>query len=151
VTRAVSSGHVLSIARTPLGELALRPPVRVAPEDSLEAVAQLMRHEGVSSVLVGPDPAAFATERDLVHALAEGLGPQQTIGDVATACPLWVPASMQLGEAAASMVQHDMRHLLVMDYRGTVIGVLSMRSALRMLLQEVEPASWQLFFWVGAP
>jgi CBS domain-containing protein len=147
----VSSGHVLSSARTPLDELALRPPVRVAPDDSLEAVAQLMRHEGVSSVLVGSDPASFATERDLVHALAEGLGPRHAIGEVATACPLWVPASMPLGEAAASMVRHDMRHLLVMDYRGKVIGVLSMRSALRILLQDVEPASWQLFFWVSAP
>ena len=58
--------------------------------------------------------------------------------------------SMPLGEAAASMVRHDMRHLLVMDCRGKVAGVLSMRSALRILLQDVEPASWQLFFWVSA-
>jgi hypothetical protein len=55
--RAVSSGHVLAIAQPPLGELALPLLVRVAPDDSREAVAQLIRHEGVSSVLVGSDPA----------------------------------------------------------------------------------------------
>lgn len=147
----MSSGHVLAIAQTPLGELALRPPVRVAPDDSLEAVARLMQHEGVSSVLVGSDPPSFATERDLAHALAEGLGPQHAIGEVATACPLWVPTGMQLGEAAASMVRHDKRHLLVVDHRGEVIGVLSMRSALRILLREVEPPHWQLFFSMGSP
>ena len=118
----MSSGHVLAIAQTPLGELALRPPVRVTPDDSLEDVARLMQHEGVSSVLVGSDPPSFATERDLAHALAKGLGPQHAIGEVATGCPLWVPASMQLGEAATSMLRHDKRHLLVVDHRGRSSG-----------------------------
>jgi CBS domain-containing protein len=105
-----------------------------------------MQLEEVSALLVGPDPPSFVSERDLAHALAAGLGPEARVGRVATELPLRVTETMTLGEAAATMVSHGIRHLIVVDGGGDTVGVLSMRGALRILLHEVEPSGWQRFF-----
>jgi signal-transduction protein with cAMP-binding, CBS, and nucleotidyltransferase domain len=142
----VSSGDVLANAQTRLEALDLDPPVRVSADESLQAVARRMQVEEVSALLVGADPPSFVSERDLAHALAAGLGPEAPVGEVATELPRRVTETMTLGEAAATMVSHGVRHLIVVNDSGDTVGVLSMRGALRILLREVEPSGWQRFF-----
>jgi signal-transduction protein with cAMP-binding, CBS, and nucleotidyltransferase domain len=142
----VSPGDVLASAQTRLEALDLHPPVRVSADDSLQAVARRMQVEAVSALLVGADPPSFVSERDLAHALAAGLGPEAAVGRVATELPRRVTATMTLGEAAATMVSHGVRHLIVANDSGDTVGVLSMRGALRILLRDVEPSGWQRFF-----
>ena len=142
----MSSGDVLANAQTRLEALGLNPPVRVGADDVLQDVARRMQAEDVSALLVGADPPSFVSERDLAHALADGLGPEAAVSRVATELPLRVTETMTLGEAAATMVSHGVRHLIVVNTGGDTVGVLSMRSALRTLLHEVEPSGWQKFF-----
>ena len=56
--------------------------------------------------------------------------------------PLWVPPTMTVVHAAATMVQFGMRHLLVVDTTGEPVGVLSMREAFAILLRSVDPGGW---------
>ena len=142
----MSSGELLAKAQTRLEALDLDPPVRVPADELLRDVAQRMRMEEVSALLVGADPPSFVSERDLAHALADGLGPEAPVSRVATGLPLRVTETMTLGEAAATMVSHGVRHLIVVNDVGDTVGVLSMRDALRILLREVEPSGWQRFF-----
>jgi CBS domain-containing protein len=142
----VSSGDVLAKAQTRLEALDLDPPVRVGADETLQDVARRMQGEEVSALLVGADPPSFVSERDLAHALAAGLGPEAPVSRVATEAPLRVTETMTLGEAAATMVSHGVRHLIVVNAGGDTVGVLSVRSALRTLLHEVEPSGWQRFF-----
>lgn len=142
----MSSGDVLAKAQTRLEALGINPPVRVRADEVLQDVARRMQVEEVSALLVGADPPSFVSERDLAHALAAGMGPESPVSRVATELPLRVTETMTLGEAAATMVRRGVRHLIVVNAGGDTVGVLSMRSALRILLREVEPSGWQRFF-----
>ena len=58
-------------ARSHIGRLVSREPVRVEDDATLAEAATVMRDANVSSVLVGMH-GAIATERDLTRALAAG-------------------------------------------------------------------------------
>jgi acetyl-CoA synthetase len=99
-----------------------------------------MREANVSSVLVG-DGAAMATERDLARALAAGMGPDEPITTVASAYPVRVPADTSVVDAAALMLNEEIRHLLIDGDDGTV-SVLSLREVMAVLLQMASPHRW---------
>jgi CBS domain-containing protein len=131
---------------TAVGRLNLRPPVIVSADSTIRSVAGTLRTENVGSVLIDTRPSSFATERDLVQALAEGLDPSSPITRVATMAPVWVPPSLSVVNAAALMVRMGMRHLPILDHGGQALGVLSMRDAFDVLLQSVEPSRWLASF-----
>lgn len=133
---------------TQIGRLSLRAPVRVGPDASLRHAASVMRREGVSSLVVDTHPVSFLTERDLVHALADGRPATDEVSTVATRSPVWVPPTVTVAHAAALMVGLGFRHLVVVDPSGDVSGVLSMRDAFEVLLREVEADGWLAAFGV---
>lgn len=107
----------------------------VGPEHTLQQAAQRMvqHRTGAAIVLDGTIPGpAVVTERDLLKAVAEGLDPAHELVEghmtesVVTAAPSW-----DLGDAAALMVKHGIRHVLVFDV-GELVGVLSMRDVVRV-------------------
>jgi CBS domain-containing protein len=128
----------LAQATTALKVLNLRPPVRVEKGTSIREAASVMRRADISTVLVGDDPAGLATERDLVQALADGRDPETAIEEVASKDPLWAPDELHLATAAALMVRHGVRHLVVRHPDGSS-GVLSMRDAFGILLRSLDP------------
>jgi signal-transduction protein with cAMP-binding, CBS, and nucleotidyltransferase domain len=127
---------------TELGALNLAQPVHVPKNASIQEAAQVMRAHDISTVLVGDDASALATERDLVQALADGLAPDTPVADVASQDPLWAPEDLHLAQAAAMMLNHGVRHLVVRRADGST-GVLSMRDAFGILLRSLDPvAGW---------
>jgi len=125
---------------TRVGLLHLVAPVQARPDESLGVVAGRMTDAGLSlAVLSGPGEPAVVSERDLVRALAEGLGPESPVGPVATRHPVVVAADTSLRAAADLMLAQSVRHLLVVDSGGRPVGVLSAREALRTLLRTASP------------
>jgi len=105
--------------------------------DTLRDIAQKMAERHVGSVVVdNPDRAApgILTERDLVEAMGAGADPDSDTvadhhsADVITAGPDW-----SLEDAATTMLDKGIRHLVVMDDEGQVNGVVSMRDIVRGL------------------
>lgn len=131
---------------TPISKLALRAPVRVGRESTIREAAVLMRTEDVSSVVIDTEPPSIITERDLARALAQDLHPSEPAMQVATRAPVWVPPTITVVHAAATMVQVGMRHMLVIDSTGEPVGVVSMRDLFEILLRSYDGGGWLVDF-----
>ncbi len=113
----------------------------VGPEHTLQQAAQRMvqNRTGAAIVLDGslPGPAVI-TERDLLHAVANGLDPAtEKVADHMTGDLITASSSWPMSEAANLMVKHGVRHVLVFD-DAELVGVLSMRDVVRLS----SPAAW---------
>lgn len=114
----------------------------VGPEHTLQQAAKRMvqQRTGAAVVLDGAIPGpAVVTERDLLRAVAEGLDPaSERVEDHMTEAVVTAAPSWPLGDAAALMVKHGIRHVLVFD-AGELVGVLSMRDVVRVAGLATEP------------
>jgi len=95
----------------------------------------MARHRVGSAVVQDNEQlAGILTERDVLRAVAAGVDPDRAdVGglmtrDVVTAGPDW-----DVAEAAATMAEHRVRHLVVYE-GGHLLGVLSVRDVLPALL-----------------
>jgi CBS domain-containing protein len=127
---------------SPVAGLA-QPPVRVGRDWTLQQAADAMGEADVSSVLVGSDQA-IVTERDLARALSTGLGPQDQVRAICVTDLIYVDEETLVVEAASHMFRHEIRHLLLRNWRGEVTGVVSLRDVLGVLLDAMDPAVWIL-------
>lgn len=107
----------------------------VGPEHTLRQAARRMAQHrtGAAVVLDGAlQGPAVVTEQDLLRAVARGLDPaterveDHMTGEVVTAAPDW-----PIADAAAVMVKHGVRHVLVFE-GSELAGILSMRDVVRI-------------------
>jgi CBS domain-containing protein len=119
---------------------------------SLEATAtaadaaRVMTQRGIGSVGVIEDGhiVGLVTERDLVGAvLAQGCDANEPISDAMRRDVPFVSPHAAETEALALMRDHVTRHLLVAD-GGEVVGVISMRDLVQLMLDEKQYAIDQL-------
>jgi CBS domain-containing protein len=110
-------------------------------EDSFTDVAQMMRANGISSVVVleGKKLAGIVTERDIVNLVAAGGDPHTTtVGHGMTRRDLvTVTTKAQLSEAAEAMVSRNIRHLPVVE-GDAVVGIISIRDMTRWAADELS-------------
>ncbi len=108
--------------------------VTVGPGHTLRQAAQVMARRNVgAAVVIDPDGEGpgILTERDVLHAVADGQDPEQEVvaahltADAVVAGPDW-----GLEQASDAMLRGGFRHLVVVD-GGEAIGVLSMRDIVR--------------------
>jgi CBS domain-containing protein len=123
-----------------IGNLVSRAPVRVPVSATLQEAACVMREANVASALVG-EGAAIATERDLTTALADGLSPGDPITAVMTVNPVRTSASTTVLDAAALMLNQEIRHLVIDRSDGSA-WVVSLREVMAVLLQSAAPHLW---------
>lgn len=117
---------------TPIAEVFAEEVVFVAPEATLVQVARELSEANVGVVLVGHGgkPIGVISERDVVHALAEGRDPVATpAGEVAHSKLLWCDVTSTVAEVTAEMMEHYIRHVLV-ERDGVFAGVVSVRDLL---------------------
>ena len=126
--------------RSHIGRLVSREPVRVDDDATLADVAVVMRDANVSSVLVGAG-SAIATERDLTRALAAGLSTDALVVAVSSRHPVRVDAELPLVDAAALMLNEEIRHLII-EFGDGDEGVVSLRDIVAVLLQTASPELW---------
>jgi len=110
----------------------------VGTEHTLREACRLMVERNVGAAVVMseelPGPG-IVTERDVLRAVATGVDLDGTrVNEVMTFEARTATTSWDLETAAGEMVKHGFRHLVVVDDRGSLAGVLSMRDVVRARL-----------------
>jgi len=120
---------------------------------SLRAAALLMDEKKIGSVgvLEGGVLVGIVTEGDLVTAaLVRSVPPESPIRSAMRPVPM-VDAGISVEGCQAVMRDHRTRHLLV-EEGGTVVGIITIRHILRLMLEEQRWAARQLEDYItGAP
>jgi CBS domain-containing protein len=104
--------------------------IEVAPEDTLGEVAERMSHVNVGAVVVKDYGRLIGilTERDMLKAMAARVHTSEArVRQWMTEDPLTASADMDVEDAAQVMLEHNFRHLPVVDEAGAVVGLVSMR------------------------
>jgi uncharacterized protein len=136
--------------RSPVKALAHRP-VRVDPAWSLRAVADAMDAARASIVLVGWDDAVVSRS-DVAAALRNGMSPDRAVGAIASMGLVDADDDATVVDAAAAMLRHELRHLVVRDHVGHVTGVVTLHDLVRVLLDAMDPVVWAMLRHVlGGP
>jgi CBS domain-containing protein/uncharacterized membrane protein len=110
-------------------DLMRRDVITVEPGATIAAAAQVMRTNGISSVMV-VEPGGrmgILTERDCVSLMAEGVDPAVTsVAERMSTGLVTVTSATDVTEAAQLMAEHNIRHLPVVD-QGQLVGMVSLR------------------------
>ena len=111
----------------------------VSPNHTVAEAARMMiaRHVGAAVVrddeLPGP---GIITERDVMRTVADGHDPTTTaVREAMTFEARTATTTWDLDTASGEMVRNNFRHLLVVDERGDLAGVVSMRDIVRARLE----------------
>ena len=133
------SGGMQALATARVGDLSPRPPARVGVDDAMWKVVAEMRSKGRGAVLVEEAGALVGifTERDLLNRVDYGdaLWSHLVVGDVMTPHPMVIRPDDSLSEALRRLTVGHRRHLPIVDERGHVLGVISIRDILSFIAQ----------------
>ena len=112
----------------------------VEPGDRLGEVAQRMVERDVGAVLVleGEQLVGILTERDVLRAVAAGIREDTLVSDWMTRDPETMEPDGTTQHAAVLMIHGGFRHLPVVE-QGKVVGVLSIRDLMRVVLEDSVP------------
>lgn len=120
------------------------PAPRLGPQATLQqALQQLVRgRRGAIVAVKGSVPLGIFTERDLVERLSDAAfataeGRRHTsLGEVMSAPPITVQRQASLLTAIDSMIEHRHRHLVVVDGRGELKGLLTTNDIVQFLTDQ---------------
>ncbi len=104
--------------------------IDVAPEDTLGEVAERLSAVNVGAVVVKDYGRLIGilTERDMLKAMAARVHTSDArVREWMTEDPLTATAEMDVEDAAQVMLQHNFRHLPILDESGAVVGLVSLR------------------------
>jgi CBS domain-containing protein len=112
----------------------------VAPDIPLQEVAKRMVSRDVGAALVtdGERLVGIVTERDVLRAVARGLQEKTLVRDFMTSDPETMDPDESTQHAAVLMIHGGFRHLPIMEGE-EVIGVLSIRDLVRVVLEDSAP------------
>ncbi len=119
-------------AEVTVRDMMTREYVGVSESDSVLGAVQLMRSEGVGSVIVlrGSDPVGIMTESDVLDLVAdEGDPAEATVADVMTSPVVSMRADRSLADAAGTMAQQGIRRIVIIR-DGELVGVLTERDVI---------------------
>jgi len=121
-----------------LRDLMTRDVLAVAPEDTLGETATKMVDRGVGSVVVSDFGRLIGilTERDMLRAMADRSHPSQArVREWMTTEPITATGDMTVEEAAQIMLEHNFRHLPVLDGERAA-GIVSIRDVVEWMGRE---------------
>ena len=112
----------------------------VDPSLPITEVAKRMVAKDVGAVLVFDDDGmcGILTERDVLRAVADGIDDSTLVRDRMTPNPETLDADDTTEHAAVLMIHGGFRHLPVVE-QGDVVGVLSIRDLMRVVLEDSVP------------
>lgn len=112
----------------------------VTPEEPITAVAQGMVQRNLGAVIVEVDGklVGIMTERDLMRALARGLHEDALVSEYMTKGPETIEPDDTTQHAGVLMIHGGFRHLPVVE-GGAVVGMLSIRDLMRVVLEDSAP------------
>ncbi len=117
----------------------------IEPDKTIREAAKIMNENDVGSLVVvkGEEVVGIITERDIVRAMAEGLNPDETkVSDVMTSEVFTALPDTSVLKAIEMMRAHRIRHLPVVDEKGKLVGIVSLRdlahaAALQLLINRI--------------
>jgi CBS domain-containing protein len=117
-------------------------PAAAHPHTSAADAIRLMLEHRVGAVTVVDDSRVVVgvfTERDVLRKLAlSGRDPEKTpVAELMTSPVVLATPSTSPGEAFATMMERHFRHLPVVDDRGRLVGMLSIRNLLEWRVDEL--------------
>jgi CBS domain-containing protein len=126
-----------------LRDVAVRHLVTVAPKSSLRRASKVMTDRGVGAAVVidKETVAGIITERDILHAIADGkdvddaIVEQEMTAEVVSGAPGW-----DILRAVKTMTEGGFRHLLVMEMDDPV-GIVSLRDLMDSMAVMIEEGS----------
>jgi len=110
-----------------------RPPITIGRDATVEEAAALMAEKGVGSLAIvdeGGRPVGIITERDVVKAVARRALEAKVVEVGTTSNLLTASPEDDEYEVLKKMRERRVRHLLVVDKEGKLVGVLSIRDFL---------------------
>lgn len=128
---------MLSTVWTKVKEVATHEPVVVPPQMSLRSATDVMARYSIGAVVVATDKrvVGILSERDVVIALAAGADPDgATVAGAMSHDVVSLRPDDTLYDAAVDMLDLGIRHVPVLNERGAVLGMVSVRDLLRPLL-----------------
>lgn len=130
-----------------VSRLLSRPPLHMAPEQTVAEAVALMRQQGVGCLLVCRDDkiVGLFSERDLMRrVLAPGKPLTLPLSAVMTGNPVTVHPKEPIGAAIRRMEEGGYRHLPVVDQTGRAVGVLSVRRIVHYLVEHFPATVYNL-------
>lgn len=124
-----------------IAQLCSRSVVTVPGDVPVLEAAQLMRDEGVGSLVVIDEenyPIGIVTDRDLaMEVLAEGRSPRIPMEEVMSEELITVEQDEGIAEVIEHMSEAGVRRVVVIDHEGKVFGVVSADDILQLLSNEL--------------
>jgi CBS domain-containing protein len=120
--------------------------VSISASEPMRSAAQLMEERKIGSVAVreGARFLGLVTERDLMRTVCVlGIDPSRPVREAMRTSIPRVEADANEAETADLMRDHTTRHLLV-EEKGDVVGVISMRDIIQLMIDEKEHLIGQL-------
>ncbi len=125
-----------SMHRVKIGQMITRQAITVTPDTPMvEAVAVMAQRRISCLVVVGDErPVGIFTERDLVKCAGYGVSfAGRPIREFMTSPVVTIPGSLSLYEAYNLLLTNGIRHHVVVDRGGKVVGVLSQSAIIEHL------------------
>ena len=123
-----------ALASATVGDLSPRPHAQVGVDAAMWKVVAEMTSKGRGAVLVEDAGALVGifTERDLLNRVdySDTLWSHQVVGNVMTPHPMVIRRDDSLSEAVRRLIAGHRRHLPIVDDRGHVLGMISIRDIL---------------------
>lgn len=119
-----------------LSEILSRSPVTVSVANRLPEAMALMKAENVTGIVVveGNRPVGVLTERDVLRILASGANTETSaVGAVMTSPPITASPDLDFFEAYHLCASRKIRHLVVVNDDGELVGLASESDFLRIL------------------
>jgi CBS domain-containing protein len=139
--------------RMKVSEVMNRNIITMRPDGTVYEAAKLMKENNIGSVVIMEEGElrGIVTERDLITryiAAEDGRRPEDVkVSEIMTKDPTTIRDNTDIDEAARIMIEKNIRRLIVVNYDGRVVGIISSRDILKvaphiwfLLLQELRIA-----------
>ena len=93
-----------------------------------------MKREGIGSLVIVNEnfsPIGIITEWDIVYAVADGIPLESKVAEIMSINPVTIDSNADISEALALMTSRGIRHLVVINKEGKVVGVISITDVIK--------------------
>ncbi|AAL65026.1 CBS domain-containing protein [Pyrobaculum aerophilum] len=122
----------------PVESLIRRSAVVITPKESLIQAAEMLAAESIGALAVidsvtQKKPPAVLSERDIVRAVAMKMPLSTPVEAFMSPGLVTIEEDEDVRKAAKLMTMHNIRHLVVVNKQGELVGVVSIRDVLKEL------------------